>query len=73
MERGIRLTMTNESTQLRQLHPMASPIIDSYDLLSRLREHFSTTTHDDWKCSTIDFSAMYTRVTWEHTLHTFEK
>ena len=39
----------------RQLHPMASPIIDSYDLLSRLRKHFSTNTHDDWKCSTIDF------------------
>ena len=55
----------------RQLHPMASPIIDSYDLLSRLRKHFSTNTHDDWKCSTIDFSAMYTRVTWEHTLHTY--
>ena len=27
-----------------QLHPMASPIIDSYDLLSRLRKHFSTNT-----------------------------
>ena len=50
---------------------MASPIIDSYDLLSRLRKHFSTNTHDDWKCSTIDFSAIYTRVTWEHTLHTY--
>ena len=50
---------------------MASPIIDSYDLLSRLRKHFSTNTHDGWKCSTIDFSAMYTRVTWEHTLHIY--
>ena len=50
---------------------MASPIIDSYDLLSRLRKHFSTNTHDDWKCATIDFSAMYTRFTWEHTLHTY--
>ena len=55
----------------RQLHPMASPIIDSYDLLSRLRKHLSTNTNEDWKCSTIDFSAMYTRVTWEHTLHTY--
>ena len=48
---------------VHQLHPMASPIIDSYDLLSRLDKHFSTNTHDDWKCSTIDFPAMYTSVT----------
>ena len=55
----------------RLLHHVSSPIIDSYDLLAMLRSHLNTHHEKDWVCSTIDFSAMYTRVTWSHVKDTF--
>ena len=45
------------------LHPVSSPIIDSHDLLARMPSHFNTHHENDWVCTTIDFCAMYTRVT----------
>ena len=47
----------------RALHPLCAPLVDSYDLLARLRSLQDFTLDSRWHCSTIDFSAMHTRIT----------
>ena len=55
----------------RAQHPLSAPLVDSYELLARLRSVQDSTLDSRWRCSTIDVSAMCTRITWAHVVHTF--
>ena len=58
----------------RKMHPLATPVCDTYDLLDRVRKQLAKLQADgvsEVALSVFDFHALYTRVTWPHLKRAF--
>ena len=57
-----------------KLHPLATPVCDTYDLMDRVRKQPAKLQADgvcEVAVSVFDFNALFTRVTWEHLQSAF--
>ena len=58
----------------RKMHPPATPVCDTYNLLDRVRKQLTKLQADELNevaLSVFDFNALYTRITWEHLKRAF--
>ena len=58
----------------KKMHPLATPVCDTYDLLDRVRQQLTKLQADgvnEVALSVFHFNALYTRVTWKHLKRAF--